>query len=340
MANIICSKSGLSFNVQHMPFAMPAGYYDHPLFHTTQHKLLSLAGRWAAHKLTSEESYLLYLALLDSTDLIQWRCPAIYWNRTDGIISRSMESLIQMIGKINMIKHPSFVLPSFVISKETRTLENSPYWIQAWESNYNDWRTGLREDRMRAKLMEREAALERLIKSSASVDSYSKSLASWAATAGDFPTWETIHPVTHRMVPIKTYWIQIITTIADEDQLQRYPRKDIVELLEHCELNIPIGSIFSHTLFKYLREGLESYDDYLGLSGLTTEFTILPPTASTNVYDINRAMTAQAVPESEPIKSKYPSVGAWLKDYTKWKLAQALEKKRNFKIASAGNNNE
>lgn len=327
MARITCSKSGVIFSCEHMPIALAAPSYVHPLFHVPQKKLIALAGNWAAGKLSPTESYLLYLALLDSTDLIQWRTHATYHNSMDAIVANNMETLLHIIAKINIIQHPNFALPSFAIGRDTADLSNSHHWIQAWITNYNDWYESYldsrKQEEIKDRLSHREEALQRLIKSSTPVDAYASTLAEWASTAGSFPTYDTNHPVTKQPVPLCDYWKQIIKTIANDDKLWRFPRADIVELIDHCEDNIQHGNIYAHTLMKYLRNGLRKYDDYLGFGDISvsaTSFTVMPANAS--VHEINRAALLSTAPESEPKKHQFPSTIAWLKAYTKWKVSQ------------------
>jgi len=329
MAKITCSKSGVIFNCEHMPIAFSSTSYVHPLFYVPQKKLISLAGNWAAGKLSSTESYLLYLSLLDSTSLIQWRTHATYHVGMDAIVANNMESLLHIIAKINVIQHPNFALPSFAIGRDTADLANSYHWIQAWIQNYSDWYDSYLDSRKREdlkdKISHREEALQRLIKSSTPVDAYAATLSDWASIAGEFPTDDTIHPITKQSVPLSEYWKQIIRTVANEDKLWRYPRKDIVELIDHCEDHIVHGNIYSHTLMRYLRAGLRKYDDYLGfgdteVTGKPTAFTVM--TSSSSVLDINRASLVNTAPEVEPKKHQFTSTLSWLKAYTKWKMSQ------------------
>jgi hypothetical protein len=330
MAKLLCSKSGTYFACEHMPIAFQSSALSHPLFAVPQKRLLSLAGQWAAGKLTKTESYLLFLSLLDSTSLVVWHTHALYTPETDSIVANNMESLIHIIGKIECIKHPNFSLPSFSITRDTASLSNVEHWIEAWKSNYADWYNSVEDsrkaDEIKDKIKLREESLQRLIKSSTPPETYATLLADWACVAGAFPTFETLHPVTKTSTTLVEYWKQIIRSVANEDKLWRYPRKDIVELIEHCEDNIAHGNIYSHTLFKYLRQGLARYDNYLGFGDMevppaSTSFTILPSSAS--VHQINRAALISTAPESEPLKSQYPSHFAWLKAYTKWKIAKA-----------------
>jgi hypothetical protein len=328
MAKLTCSKSGVIFQCEHMPLAT---YNEHPLFAVPQKRLISLAGQWAAQRLTPTESYLLYLALLDSTDLVVWRTPAHYMGaQTDAIVAGEMESLLHIIAKINVINHPSFTLPSFAVGAETASLENSRHWIQVWTDNYREWYTDYLDAGKREELKEvldhREEALQRLIKSSTPVEAYANTLAEWASIAGAFPATTTPHPVTGMPTPLGEYWKQLIRTIANEDKMWRYPRADLVELIEHCEGAIVHGNIYAHTLMKYLRSGLRKYDDYLGFGDISigssggTPFTVMSPALS-GIHAINRAALLNTAPEEEPKKHQYPTTLAWLKAYTKWKLA-------------------
>ncbi len=158
MAKILCAYSGILFQCEHMPMALSQREYHHPLFNVPKKKLLALTGEWSRHRLSETESYLLYLSLLHSTDLILWRTPAKYTERTRSIIANNMESLVQIIGKIDLISHPAFTLPHFAIGPDTADLSNSYHWINAWLSNYEDWEQGLKDESLREKLVDREIA--------------------------------------------------------------------------------------------------------------------------------------------------------------------------------------
>lgn len=342
MAAITCSYSGVVFNCEHMPLALSSREYHHPLFSISKKKLLGLSGQWSTGKLSPTESYLLYLSLLHSTELIDWRVPAAFHSKTMQIISNNMESLIHIIGKIDLIHHPSFALPRFAITSDTCNLSNSYHWIQTWIENYNDWIDGYKHSNAetRRALENRESALQRLIKSSHTDQSELASILSkWAALAGDFPQFITTHPLTKKRVPICDYWEQIIRSAANEDKIWQFPRGDIAELIDHCEDNIIHGSIYAHSLMKLLRDALRKYDDYLGfgdidLAGRTTSFTIMPPTGRPEVSESTTAETANILsilsiaPESEPKRHQYPTNFAFIRAKANYDLAQAIARKK------------
>lgn len=334
MAKLKCCKSGVVFSVEHMPITLHASNpIEHPLFSTDQKRLISLAGNWAAQTLSETESYLLYLSLLNSTGLIQWRAPAQHTARTASVIASNMESLLHIIGKINLIHHPAFVLPSFVISNDTAELVNSSHWIQAWIQNYHEWYdskiSAAQREEIKDKLDSREEALQRLIKSATPPERYAGLLADWAAVAGQFPTDTTPHFKSGKPIAISDYWKVIIRSAHDDDRIWEFPRGDIVELIEHCEDKIQHGNIYAHTLMKHLRDGLKKYDDYCGfgdwsIAGKPTTFTIMSSDSTT--MDTNMVALITTAPTEEPKKSQYKTNFEWFKAYTKWKVSQAAKK--------------
>jgi len=271
---ILCAYSGIEFKVEHFPAILNSREVCHPIFYLPQHKLISYIPKWHSGELTATDSYLLYLALLNSTELIEWRVPALKTDKTIAIVAHNMQSLVAIVSKINIIKHPAFVLPRFVISPETKTLENSSFWIDAWVNQYRDWSDGYKTRSYDEKLQRREEALERLINNSArTVESYATILADWAALAGSFPIGT--QEVKGKQVPLSDYWKSIIKACASNESIFSIPKKDLEELVEYCEEEIPHGSIYAHTLMSFLRSGLKKQTNYLGLGDidLTSDVT-------------------------------------------------------------------
>jgi hypothetical protein len=295
----------------------------HPLFHISKKKLLSLAGVWAAGKLTPTESYLTYLALLNSTNLVEWRVPAKYNDKTNSIIANNMEQLIHIVGKIDIIKHPSFVLPHFVVSPDTATLENSYHWIQLWNQNYNDWAANIKDHSNDQELARRELGLQRLIKSShKQIEDYPKILAAWARTAGDFPTFDvTIRGVKQELAD---YWEDIIIKCAKEEAIFQVPAGDLQELINHCEDHIlGDGSIYAIALMRNLRKGAAMQSNYLGLGDIdlgATSYRILSPT--TSAEDANIQNMIDTAPANEPNKRDYPDLISYIKAKARWNMKQ------------------
>ena len=210
MAKILCSYSGIEFRCDHFPVYLSAGESHHPIFDMPLKKLWKYFPKWQGGELTDTDSYLLFIAYLKSTEMVDFRCHI--WQRpdTNKIIASNMESLYYTIGKIVTIRHPSFVIPRFVISPETRDLGNVRYWIQVWADCYTDFTNGLKDSELRARLERKAAGLERLIKNPAlNPKRYANMLASWCAEAAEFPESEMTDPSGNRTT-ISDYWQEMI----------------------------------------------------------------------------------------------------------------------------------
>jgi hypothetical protein len=324
---ILCAYSGLEYQVEHIPSYLQGTGEVHPVFSIPQKKLFSLLPKWASGELTDTDNYLLFLAFLHSTELVRWSCPVLRTNQTASLIQNNMQGLAGMVGRINAIKHPSFALPQFVISQQTRTLDNVKYWIQIWETQYQDFLSGLKDEEARSKLSRRESALEKLIKNpSINPSKYAGMLATWASEAGKFPLFRMRSPMNGENTTCCDYWKEIIKRCYSSESIMAIPEADLSELLEHCEEYIEAGSIFSFHLFSTLREGKDRQKNFLGLDfsmNLSAEnpgFRILD--ADSNIEDAAIQLLIDTAPKELPKKQDYPTSFAFLRAKMKWDTAE------------------
>lgn len=328
---IICAYSGVEFACEHLPIAISTRELAHPLFSLPKKKLLSLSSAWSEGKLSHTESYLLYLALLESTKLLEWRAPALYTSKTPAILANNMEQLFHIIGKIDIIdrqKHPEFILPHFAITNDTRNLENSYHWIQIWDKNYRDWADDIKErnNEQILELNRRTNAVEKLIKTPHKrIEDYPKILAAWAKDAGQFPTF--IVSINGKKVELADYWEQIIIKCARSEAIFQVPESDLNELIAHCEDSIVgEGSLHATALMRYLRKGAMMQKNYLGLGDIDlsqksgTAYRILKPNESAE--DANIQNMIDTAPTKEPQKHQYPTLLEFIKAKARWTIAQ------------------
>lgn len=315
MAKILCAYSGIMFTCEHFPITLTSREATHPLFQVPQKKLLAYLAKWSGHELTPTDSYLLFLSLLNSSEHVDFRVPVVRHLATDSIVANNMESLSRAVIKLNSVTNPHVVFPHFVISPDTKKLENIHHWIEAWEQAYRDFLDGYKDVGTSQKLVRREAALERLIKNPfKEVNVYATSLAEWAADASpDWPRDKT-----------GEYWKQIITACTTSTGIYSIPMRHIEELIAHCELDIPVGTIFSHKLLTVLRGALKKQKDFLGVGPTTFE---IMEEGTDSVERTNISAIAQKAPESEPHASEYPTKLAFLKASLAWKLWQRQQRK-------------
>lgn len=320
---ILCAYSGVEFQVEHFPFYLSSSQSIHPVFEIPQKKLFSLLRKWSEQEFSPTDSYLYTLALLNSSELIHWYSPAKRTPFTPAIIAQNLENLCRALLKLHTVPNPETVFPSFAITSDTAGLQNLPHWIADWEEAYKDFKTGYRSAYDSRKLLDREAALQRLIKSPhAPVQKIASQIAAWAAQAGSFPTFPISSPFIKGIkISLSEYWQTLIIRCAKNDNIYALSEKDLQELLTHCEEHIPIGSIYSNHLFQVLRKGLAKNKDFLGLSTLGS-YTLLESQAEQNVEAANMLSIINAAPSEEPKREDYPSSFKYLQAKLRWDAAK------------------
>lgn len=326
---ILCAISGIEFQVEHFPMSLHSNECWHPIFDAPQKRLWKYYRKWEAAELTETDSYLLFLALLKSTDQVNWGCSIQRTTETNQIIQANMEGLFKIVSKISGIYHPAFSIPRLSVNLETRDLKQIHTWIQIWNQSYNDFCSGMKEADIRSELAKKEAVLERLIKNSRfTAEKYSTLLANWAEQAGKFPTF-SVNVTGNISIPINIYWKQIIGKCYRTESIISVPPKDLRELIEHCEENIEAGSIYSFHLFASLREGEERLNsffgigEYIALSAENPGFRILD--AETSTEDANLQAMIDSAPSSEPKRLDYVSELKYIQAKAKYAIAQKYQ---------------
>lgn len=307
---ILCCKSGIEFKCDHIPVYLSGGESHHPIFDMSLKQLWKLYPKWLKRELTRTDSFLLFLAYLNATELVEFRCHVWQRPNTDSIVANNMTGLYEIIGKIVTIKHPKFAVPRFVISHDTRDLENVRYWIEAWENSFEDFCNGLKGEELRSRLQRKAETLERYIKN-VQLDPrrYARILAQWANEAGQFPE------------NIAEYWEDIIVKCHTSTDIITIPKVDLEELIEYCEENVDAGSIQGHHLFQTIREGYATLTGFFSVGSPT--FSILD--SGDDVGQTNLQLLVQSAPIEEPKRADYPTEFAFIKARMKWKIAQGTQ---------------
>jgi hypothetical protein len=328
MAKILCAYSGINFTVEHFPVTLTSRESYHPIFDVPQKKLLSYLSKWAGSELTPTDSYLLFLALLKSSESVEFRVPVYRHELTASIVAKNMESLATTVIKLNAVANPSVIFPHFAITPETKGLLNIHHWIEAWQDAWKDFQEGNKKYDVSRRLVRREAALEKLIKNPHKTqESYAKSLAEWASEAGTFPTSKTL--VGDKQVPLSEYWKQIIVSCSTDIGIYSIPLQDIRELLFHCESEVPIGTIFSHKLFHTLRKAIDKQANFLGIDrgerfNHSTTFEILDD--SDTIETANISAILQKAPTEEPKQGSYPTKLTYLRAKLAWQMSERMKR--------------
>lgn len=319
-----CAYSGIQFTCEHFPASVSSSELVHPIFYLKASKLLSYIPAWADGSLNETDSYLLFLALLNSTEQVDWRTPILRTERTNQLVALNMEKLASLSTSILQVKKRREVLPAFTIAPDSRNLNNVADWLVVWEQALQDYKQGYRATTTLQKIRDAETYLERVIKDSTrDTSSFSKVLANWADLAGNFPRFLTTTP-SGTKIPLNTYWKELIVRSCLADGIFSISQKDLEELIEHCEQEIPHGSIYARRLMKVLKDTAKSQRDFFG--DLDTSFTILNP--DTSVEDANKVALMASAPSEVPVRGNYPTLAAYLRAKIAYDMVQTYQPKQ------------
>lgn len=304
---IICAYSSIKYSVpdQFRGLAPVTGLEVHPVFSLPAPALESLYTAWLNRQLSDEESYLLVLALLHSTGLIEFRCAMTRCNLelTNQIISTQMQALISVCSLLTALPDASRIAPKICISEHNDTLTSLPDWVRLWRECLADFRSGQIESQAHDALMHKEAALAKFINSPQIPEhKYAHVLADWACLAANFPS------------EYRDYWRECIIRCYDSGSLLSIPEVHLQDIREWCETNIDeysSGSIFSYRLYSLLSSREAAIDEFQMLD------------------EAPAALAAIAsAPAQQPVALDYPNRLAYMRAKGAWLLAQnALTKK-------------
>lgn len=320
MAKIHCSFSGLHLNCDHVPMTLALGEGAHPIFYLPQKKLLGLYSKYCKNHLTDKDSYLLFVALLNTTDSVKFAVPAIYTPSAPGIVARNIGKLVRVIWETDAISIPSFTQPQFYIRAETADLTNVDAWIAAWDQNIKDFKSDYKDSMVWEDLKKAENKLTYLIKSSAKDAKYATGVATWASKAAEFPPAQA------------NEWEAIIRKSFNPNAMFSTPKATIKNIKEFCEENIEVGTIHFHALMETLDTAVKNHCDFLGLwdVGESIKGKESPDeqksraAALATEEEYKQGIIAKA-PDRCPAENEYPSKIAYLRAKMAWDMKQRAD---------------
>jgi len=312
MAQILCGISNVPFKCDHIPMTLRNREYNHPIFSMPQKRLLGLYSIYTKGELTDIDAYLLFVALLHSTDAVEFVVPTEVSTSTSSIIAANIGQLVRVIWETNAIAHPSFKQPRFYIRKDTANLDNIKIWIAAWAKNIDDFKEGIDYASAQEKLTKIENTLSRLIFSpEAGQIKLASAVAEWADKAAEFP------------VTKRDNWKSIIRKCYNLEAMFSTPKEDLLELKAYCEENLEAGSIHFHTLMKTIKTGIANHNDFLGLSSLDSGdgcgYTLL--TTDNTRQEAAMLAIVDSAPSTEPVQANYPDKISFIRAKLAYKQA-------------------
>jgi len=313
MAILECAISGLKIKVDHVPtfISKEIGYY-HPIFALEYKSLYGLYAKHCSEHLTPTDSYLLFLAFLHQTDHIKWNHPAkVKPNSPAGIklVENNLLQLIQVIETTDLIRHPKFKQPKFVVNEHNCHLLQIPNWITAWQDNIEQFKSGIRSQKLQEDIVKLENKLSKLLHSGLSPEQYIHAVANWAAKAADFPKDK------------KDEWCKIIRACYNPSKIFTVSLYELKRIQDYCLENIEHGSIHAHSLMEAIKSGIRNNINYLGINvNIDFGYTLISPEQDKSLIELE--ILKASAPLKEPCRSNFKSNLEYIKAKLKFKVVQ------------------
>jgi hypothetical protein len=313
MAKLKCAISGLTIAVQHVPIVCQEsiGYY-HPIFAVPRKHLYGLYSKHCSEHLTPTDSYLLFLALLHSTDKVTWTVPVTRdptSASTATLIANNIAQLIAVIEETDCISHPSFSQPALVVSTTNSSLRDINAYIVSWKNNISRFRSGYKEAELENRLQKLENKLSHCILSGLSEERYIHVIANWAAKAAEFPREK------------EDSYKKIIRTCFNSDKMFSTPLSELKEVKSYCEASIEPGSIHFHKLMEVLREGITRHTNYLGMAPEVLGYKLIP--VDTTKQELAVEIIKTNAPTSPPVRESYSDTMSFIRAKLAFAVATA-----------------
>lgn len=329
-----CSYSNLQLSISHLSsnIDIMASYklrLIHPIFNLPQQYLYNLYQRYLAGALTQDETRLLFLAYLNSTELLIWRCPSKISLATATF---NMDRLVSIATRIITVPNHKEHFPSLLIDSDTCELTRIKQWLETLEECAielsNGYRNQLRINEVRAK----EDILSRLLRHpNKDKSKYVTKLSNWVADAAQFPT-SLVTIDSGEQVPCSEYWKQVIRACGNPKvNIYSLNKGDILDILDHLEDNLELGTTFSNAIWELLESTVSRMDNLLGID-FSNPYQIVSSANSARI-DPNMLALAQAEQQAmleltagidisaPPSREQFNSTVDYLKAKAKYNLA-------------------
>ena len=344
-----CPISGIEFPTPEFSW-IRQNQVLHPIFNLPAKQLLAQAGKWAAGETSPSENKLLFLALLRTTELIDFKsiaCPS------DATVQKNMQLVMNFASWKSASFHgqmgetKNFSMAKYTVQyPSTHTMENIRTYLDIWLNKVSDLEKSYsyRQEMLSEGLKKREEALARLIHSSMRRNGFERKLGIWALTVAGYDKEDFAYEYALRLFQLKEP--EIFSNNLRSEKLpfkviEDYGPKplsplcqDLINLLHIMETELEVytvnGSLQSLEVLKHLRNLIA-----LNRKGPASYYGVLDDvslSASPEYLKRLKASVANA-PKEQPIKSDYPSLIAYVKAKAIWGEAQeykrVIEEKHN-----------
>lgn len=250
----ICPRSGNYWRTSNFRFGLTGPVTAmHPIFSASRSQLLALSDKLLEDQLEESEAKLVFLALLNSTEMVEWKAQAKI-SITD--VMMHSEGLLRFVAWFDNTWRVRLRLPKLVINDQTSKLKDIGNWLNTWYESKKDY-----QDRILSRLtleqeweeqeaqQQREAKVLQVINSSAQRKvQHIGVMAAWALKASKAP---------EALVP---YWTELFKSRAPE--IFKLRHGDLEELQDHMEAELDIyqSPTIVNAILKHCRDQVDLFN--------------------------------------------------------------------------------
>lgn len=361
---IKCNVSGVTFQLNEFAGAF-SNEGIHPIF---QMKVEKVIGKFLApalsEKLEETEVHLLGTYLLSNLPVERWESPLLdlapltYWSKFWPLHLEKLAACVTRMNGKNIKRLPTLAVCSR--TGEGKPLSNLKDWLADLNLAINEYYTPLSDEaRKRNRLFRAEigetqynteesctALIEKALRGSLlsprEKEKFPAIIANWAAVTGKFPK-AVFTTEDHKRTTISDFWKNIIRAAFEQEGkgtgvttllLEGVTVADLEELIEHCSVNIPVGTLHSAALFKELEKVKEVIEEFRpGTSGRSEPLNLTIEVLSSKevsalLSEVSHLPSATPVTEYDPLapkKEDYPSLTAYVRARARYAETKKLE---------------
>lgn len=298
---VICPKTSIEFTAAGFNKFHING--EHPLFSADYETLLRVVESWRDGHLNVSERRVLFVALLNSTGLVEFKCPA---TPSDEVVQKHMEFLVAT----SSWKHDigsRIPLAHVAINHSTRELKDIRVWLSNWNNTQREATTVAHMQSVRDKVEKSAQKIRKLMQADREdTELYAKHLAKWFLEASAAP------------VSLHEYWTELF--LLRGLAVFNASITDLEEVIEHMEDHVPMNSSYAMAAYRHVKK-IHTLAKGGILAALTSH-------SSGETYSIvhdkieedNIAIATADISEDEPVEKEFTSKVSYLVARAKWRL--------------------
>jgi hypothetical protein len=233
----------------------------HPFYSLAAKKIPAILSLWQQGNLSNQETHLLYTRFLLDTEHVSFTSPLVLTDALSEIENAQIIPLSKLVYS-GVFQKENIELPGFAISSDSQDISEL---LSIWEIELESYRISYMISKQQHEI---RAMLTRVQRAFASplLHNRKKIILQWMNRCCTLPVFQTIHPISQKMIALKDYWEEILTKAIEGDHMLQYPEKDIVEFKEHLESNLPLNYAQEFSLLEELRAAIARKQNYFGFS--------------------------------------------------------------------------